>query len=75
MLFRCSIQVSFSLFSRLKYQHDRLLLCIIQYFTADLTQVWCDEMLECNESFYAVFDNVAYFGTIKLLIKEKVVMR
>ena len=42
---------------------------------AGLTQVWCGEILECDESFYIAFDNVAYFGTIKLLIKEKAVMR
>ena len=42
---------------------------------AGLTQVWCGEILECVESFCLTFDNVAYFGTIKLLIKEKAVMR
>ena len=41
---------------------------------AGLTQVWCSEILECDESFYVAFDTVAYFGTIKLLIKEKAVM-
>ena len=42
---------------------------------AGVTQVWCGEILECVESFYVAFDNVAYFGTIKLLIKEKALMR
>ena len=42
---------------------------------ADLTQVWCGGILGCDGSFYVAFDNVAYFGSIKLLIKEKAVMR
>ena len=42
---------------------------------AGLTQVWRGEIFECDKSFYVAFDNVACFGTIKLLIKEKAVMR